>query len=50
MVVLRYLLSFRVFGELKLIRLPMKIGGQHRGFAFVDFITKNDAKVTNGIP
>ncbi|XP_067929070.1 probable RNA-binding protein 19 isoform X2 [Watersipora subatra] len=35
---------FKVFGELKLVRLPKKVGGQHRGFAFVDFITKNDAK------
>jgi len=39
-----------VFGELKLVRIPKKVGGQHRGFAFVDFVTKNDAKVGLGIP
>lgn len=35
------------FGELKTVRLPKKaIGaGSHRGFGFVDFITKQDAKV-----
>ena len=38
---------FRVFGELKSVRLPKKLGGTgtHRGFGFVDFLTKQDAKV-----
>ena len=37
---------FRVFGELKFIRMPKKIDDEHhRGFAFVDFVSKNDAKV-----
>ncbi|KAK1796435.1 hypothetical protein P4O66_009487 [Electrophorus voltai] len=36
---------FCTFGELKTIRLPKKgSGGGHRGFAFVDFLTKQDAK------
>ena len=37
---------FRAFGEVKTVRLPKKFGGQskHRGFAFVEFLTKEDAK------
>lgn len=36
---------FQVFGELKAVRLPKKPGvDQHRGFGFVDFVTKSDAK------
>ncbi|CAL1543363.1 unnamed protein product [Lymnaea stagnalis] len=37
---------FKVFGELKFVRLPKKLGGTgpHRGFAFVDFVTKQDAQ------
>ncbi|KAL4223638.1 putative RNA-binding protein 19 [Mactra antiquata] len=37
---------FKVFGELKFVRLPKKLGGSgsHRGFGFVDFLTKQDAK------
>ncbi|XP_005105065.1 probable RNA-binding protein 19 [Aplysia californica] len=37
---------FKVFGELKFVRLPKKLRGTgpHRGFAFVDFLTKEDAK------
>lgn len=37
----------RPFGELKAVRLPKKMAGNesHRGFAFIDFITKQDAKV-----
>ena len=36
-----------MFGELKSVRLPKKMGstGTHRGFGFVDFLTKQDAKV-----
>lgn len=37
---------FHVFGELKFVRLPKKIDDEHhRGFGFVDFLSKNDAKV-----
>nr|XP_022340473.1 probable RNA-binding protein 19 [Crassostrea virginica] len=37
---------FKVFGELKFVRLPKKTGGsgRHRGFGFVDFLTRQDAK------
>ncbi|XP_054155032.1 probable RNA-binding protein 19 [Oppia nitens] len=37
---------FRVFGELKAVRLPKKLSqiGSYRGFGFVDFVTKTDAK------
>ena len=35
------------FGEIKTLRLPQKLSGSgtHRGFPFVDFLTKQDAKV-----
>ncbi|XP_023713883.1 probable RNA-binding protein 19 isoform X2 [Cryptotermes secundus] len=37
---------FKTFGELKALRLPKKMvgTGSHRGFAFVDYYTKHDAK------
>ncbi|XP_033112126.1 probable RNA-binding protein 19 [Anneissia japonica] len=37
---------FRTFGEIKAIRIPKKMSGTggHRGFGFVDFLTKHDAK------
>uniref|UniRef100_A0A8C5P7G9 Probable RNA-binding protein 19 n=1 Tax=Leptobrachium leishanense TaxID=445787 RepID=A0A8C5P7G9_9ANUR len=37
---------FSTFGELKTVRLPKKMAGtgNHRGFGFVDFVTKQDAK------
>jgi len=37
---------FKGFGELKSVRLPKKaVGkGKHRGFAFVEFLSKEDAK------
>ena len=38
---------FKAFGELKAVRLPKKQGAsadQHRGFGFVDFVNKSDAK------
>ncbi|XP_048198851.1 probable RNA-binding protein 19 isoform X2 [Perognathus longimembris pacificus] len=37
---------FSTFGELKTVRLPKKMAGTgaHRGFGFVDFLTKQDAK------
>eukprot|EP01128_Nolandella_sp_AFSM9_P005639 TRINITY_DN2763_c0_g1_i2.p1 TRINITY_DN2763_c0_g1~~TRINITY_DN2763_c0_g1_i2.p1 ORF type:complete len:823 (+),score=242.47 TRINITY_DN2763_c0_g1_i2:26-2470(+) len=35
---------FSSFGELKSVRLPFKQGGRgHRGFAFVEFLTKEEA-------
>ena len=39
---------FGTFGELKTVRLPKKLSGTgpHRGFAFIDFLTKQDAKVS----
>lgn len=40
---------FKAFGELKSIRIPKKMTpgeDSHRGFGFVDFNTKADAKVT----
>lgn len=38
---------FRAFGELKAVRLPKKMvgDGNHRGFGFVEYYTKSDAKV-----
>lgn len=39
---------FAAFGELKSIRIPKKMApgeDAHRGFGFVDFISKSDAKV-----
>ncbi|KAI6224754.1 putative bacteriochlorophyll 4-vinyl reductase [Aphelenchoides besseyi] len=37
---------FVAFGELKTVRLPLKVGGQgaHRGFGFVDFMSAEAAK------
>ncbi|XP_067137514.1 probable RNA-binding protein 19 isoform X2 [Centruroides vittatus] len=37
---------FRVFGELQTVRLPKKLHGTgtHRGFGFVIFVTRKDAK------
>ncbi|KAJ3044977.1 hypothetical protein HDV00_012396 [Rhizophlyctis rosea] len=35
---------FSTFGHLKTVRLPRKFDGQHRGFAFIDFLTKQEAK------
>lgn len=34
---------FAAYGELNFVRLPKKIDGQHRGFGFVDYLTKEDA-------
>lgn len=39
---------FKAFGELKSIRIPKKMTpgeDAHRGFGFVDFVSKSDAKV-----
>ncbi|CAL8464375.1 g3910 [Coccomyxa elongata] len=35
---------FAPFGQIKSCRLPKKFDGNHRGFAFVDFLTKQEAK------
>ncbi|EFJ46013.1 hypothetical protein VOLCADRAFT_63158, partial [Volvox carteri f. nagariensis] len=35
---------FNPFGHLKSCRLPKKFDGSHRGFAFVEFVTKQEAK------
>ena len=37
---------FGAFGELKTLRLPKKLGKKsgHRGFAFVEYVTRHDAK------
>ena len=32
---------FKTFGELKSVRLPKKVTGSHRGFAFVEFQVGN---------
>lgn len=39
---------FRSYGELKAVRLPKKLVGteKHRGFGFIEYYTKTDAKVT----
>lgn len=39
---LRELLS--TFGQIKAMRLPKKLTGEHRGFCFVDFLTDQEAK------
>jgi multiple RNA-binding domain-containing protein 1 len=35
---------FRSFGQVKAVRVPTKLDGSHRGFGFVDFLTKQEAK------
>ncbi|KAJ3067372.1 putative RNA-binding protein 19 [Podochytrium sp. JEL0797] len=35
---------FATFGQVKSVRLPTKFDGTHRGFGFVDFLTKQEAK------
>jgi multiple RNA-binding domain-containing protein 1 len=39
---MRELLS--TFGQIKSMRLPKKLTGDHRGFCFVDFLTEQEAK------
>ena len=34
---------FGVFGEIKTVRLPTRMDGSHRGFAFVEFLSKGEA-------
>jgi multiple RNA-binding domain-containing protein 1 len=35
---------FRNFADLKSVRMPKKNDGNHRGFAFVDFVSIEEAK------
>ncbi|KRX11111.1 hypothetical protein PPERSA_05220 [Pseudocohnilembus persalinus] len=35
---------FKNYGEIKSVRLPQKMNGQHRGFAFVEFVSQEEAK------
>eukprot|EP00163_Fabomonas_tropica_P031110 TRINITY_DN7289_c0_g1_i3.p1 TRINITY_DN7289_c0_g1~~TRINITY_DN7289_c0_g1_i3.p1 ORF type:complete len:705 (+),score=211.03 TRINITY_DN7289_c0_g1_i3:481-2595(+) len=35
---------FSTFAQVKSVRLPRKFNGGHRGFAFVEFLTKQEAK------
>ncbi|KAJ3287678.1 putative RNA-binding protein 19 [Rhizoclosmatium sp. JEL0117] len=35
---------YSTFGQVKSVRLPTKFDGSHRGFGFVDFLTKQEAK------
>ncbi|KAI9259083.1 hypothetical protein BY458DRAFT_541272 [Sporodiniella umbellata] len=35
---------FGTYGQLKSLRMPKKFAGGHRGFAFLDFLTKQEAK------
>ena len=35
---------FKTFGSLKGVRMPKKVTGSHRGFAFVDFHNKEEAR------
>ncbi|KAI0987388.1 hypothetical protein GJ496_011530 [Pomphorhynchus laevis] len=35
---------FSVFGQLRFVRLPKKLDGGHRGFGFVDYISRKCAK------
>jgi multiple RNA-binding domain-containing protein 1 len=34
---------FQAYGTLKSLRIPRKLGGQHRGFAFVEFASPSEA-------
>ncbi|URE45051.1 hypothetical protein MUK42_25200 [Musa troglodytarum] len=35
---------FSPFGQLKSLRLPVKFGGHHKGYAFVEYVTKQEAQ------
>jgi multiple RNA-binding domain-containing protein 1 len=37
-------LIYSTYGQLKSLRMPKKFNGGHRGFAFLDFLTKQEAK------
>lgn len=35
---------FSPFGKIKIVRVPTKVGGGHRGFAFIEFVSENDCE------
>lgn len=35
---------FKQFGDVKNVRLPQKVSGDHRGYAFIEFLTHEEAK------
>jgi multiple RNA-binding domain-containing protein 1 len=35
---------FKTFGEVKSLRIPTKLDGTHRGFAFIEFVSHDEAK------
>lgn len=35
---------FKSFAQVKKVRLPKKFDGNHRGFGFIEFLSKTDAK------
>lgn len=35
---------FQTYGQVKTVRIPKKYSGGHRGFAFIDFISQEDAQ------
>ena len=35
---------FKVYGQVKNLRLPLKIDGSHRGFAFIEFMSHEEAQ------
>ena len=37
---------FKVYGQVKNLRLPTKIDGSHRGFAFIEFMSHEEAQKT----
>ena len=39
---------FQTYGQVKTVRIPKKYSGGHRGFAFVDFISQEDAQTAFG--
>lgn len=41
---------FSAFGQLKTLRLPKKFNGMHRGFAFVEFVSKEEAAKALQVP
>lgn len=34
---------FKVYGQVKTVRVPLKLDGSHRGFAFVEFLSHDEA-------
>ena len=35
---------FKVYGQVKTVRLPLKMDGTHRGFAFIEFMSHDEAQ------